>query len=418
MAAEPDHGHPPERVARWRRRAAEALSRGAATPFFLFDMEPVRERVAELDRLDFGRPATQWLSTKTQPLAPLLSAWRQDGRPVEVVSEFEYRAALAEGFPVDRILVNGPAKHRWLPRVATEGMRVNFDSAREVSELAPMARRLGWRCGLRLCTREEFDPEHSAFATQFGFTPEEAEAVLPALLRDGPVPEVLHFHLRTNVSRAGVYAAALDEALELARRCGWRPRVVDLGGGLPPRHTCGRDGKPYDASMDLTAFAEAVRARLGAHPEIEEVWLENGRFVSAGSGVLVLGIHDVKDRRGLRQLVCDGGRTLNALVSNWEQHLLVPLEDRNGQPVATVVHGPTCMAWDQIARRPLPSDLGHGDHLVWFEAGAYHLSWETRFSHGHAAVWWADGTALHEVRAPQSFESWWGDWRRDPTAGT
>lgn len=417
MAHSRESGHPPERVDHWKRRVAQALERGASTPFFLFDMEPVRERVAELDRLDFGRPTTQWLSTKTQPLAPLLSAWRRDGRPVEVVSEFEYQAALTEGYPVDRILVNGPAKHRWLPKVATPGMRVNFDSAREIAELAPMARELGWRCGLRLCTREEFDPEHSAFATQFGFTPEEAEAVLPALLRDGPFPEVLHFHLRTNISRAGIYTAALDEALELARRCGWKPRVVDLGGGLPPRFTSGRDGKAFDTGMDLQAFADGVRGRLEPWPEIGEVWLENGRFVSAGSGVLVLGIQDIKDRRGLRQLVCDGGRTLNALVSNWEQHLLVPLEDRTGEPVPTVVHGPTCMAWDQISRRPLPSDLACGDHLIWFEAGAYHLSWETRFSHGHAAVWWSDDSGLREVRPPQSFESWWGDWRQERPDG-
>jgi diaminopimelate decarboxylase len=234
--------------------------------------------------------------------------------------------------------------------------------------------------------------------------------VLPALLRDGPAPEVLHFHLRTNVAGAGIYAEALEEALALADDAGWRPRVVDLGGGLPPRHTTGRDGRAYDADMSLTEFAAGIRARLAGRPEIAEVWLENGRFLTAGSGVLVLRILDVKERRGLRQLVCDGGRTLHALVSNWEQHLLSPLEPRGGAEAPTVVHGPTCMAWDQIARLPLPGDVRAGDHLLWHEAGAYHLAWETRFSHGHAEVWWRDERGLRRARPAQAFADWWGGW--------
>jgi hypothetical protein len=105
---------------------------------------------------------------------------------------------------------------------------------------------------------------------------------------------------------------------------------------------------------------------------------------------------------------------MNALVSNWEQHRLEALEERLGEGVETVVHGPTCMAWDQIARQPLPSDLSPGDHLVWFEAGAYHLAWETRFSHGLAAVWWHDEKGLQEARGADSFERWWGGWNRTP----
>ena len=236
-----DFGQAPETVRNWKHLASEALKSGASTPFYLFAAEPVREQLSELEALDFGRPVTHWLSTKTQPVAPLLRWWRDQGRPVEVVSEFEFHAARAEGFPADRILVNGPAKHRWLPSISERGLRVNFDSAGELEALLPQARELGWRSGLRICTREEFDPEHSPFATQFGFTPDEAREVLPGLLRHGPTPEVLHLHLRTNVSRSGIYAAALTEALELAAGTGWRPRVIDLGGGLPPRHTTGRD---------------------------------------------------------------------------------------------------------------------------------------------------------------------------------
>jgi hypothetical protein len=69
------------------------------------------------------------------------------------------------------------------------------------------------------------------------------------------------------------------------------------------------------------------------------------------------------------------------------------------------------MAFDQLARRPLPKTLRAGDHLLWLDAGAYHLPWETAFSHGRAAVYWHDGRHTRLVRPPESFRDWWEQWR-------
>ena len=68
-----------------------------------------------------------------------------------------------------------------------------------------------------------------------------------------------------------------------------------------------------------------LRRSAKQFPGLQSIWLENGRFISAGSGILVVKILDAKERRGLRQLICDGGRTMNALTSLWEQHALLPL---------------------------------------------------------------------------------------------
>jgi hypothetical protein len=52
-----------------------------------------------------------------------------------------------------------------------------------------------------------------------------------------------------------------------------------------------------------------------------------------------------------------------------------------------------------------------GDYIVWFNAGAYHLSWETRFSHGLAKVIWCDEQMrLNLARPGEDFEAWWGTW--------
>ena len=443
-----DFGHPPEMIEFWKRLVREALSLSTPTPFYLCSALPIAEKFSELDaaliaagfQSAIANPKSKivfrhWLSLKTQPVAPLLRWWREQGRPVEVVSEFELRAAFAEGFAPENILVNGPAKHRWLPQFgATVGVQalacpgntlkrelqrgaplqnlsINFDSPAELTALLPLAKKFNWRCGVRILTGEEFDPENPQLPTQFGFTPDEAVAALKKLLRAKVRVETVQFHLRSNIPSVAVYERALAEVAAVCRTAKFSPRFLDIGGGIPVRQVLSRSGKVFDGEFGLRSFAKMLRQSVKQFPDVREVWLENGRFVSASSAALVVKILDVKERRGLRQLICDGGRTMNALTAVWEQHALLPLENRTGATALTTVHGPTCMAFDQLARIPLPRTLRAGDHLLWLEAGAYHIPWEMRFSHGHAAVVWHDEKGLRSARERQGFENWWGQWK-------
>jgi diaminopimelate decarboxylase len=419
----PEFGHEPEVIDFWKRLVREALSLSTPTPLYLCSAMPIAQRIAEMDQalayagFDTGRtrrPAKiccrHWLSCKTQPLAPLLRWWRGQGRPIEVVSEFEMRAALAEGFAPPEILINGPAKHHWLARHELRGLAVNFDSPAELAALLPLAKKLDWRCGVRLNTSEEYDPENALFPTQFGFTADEAVTALKKLTRSKARLEAVSFHLRSNLPSAQVYQRALAEVAEICRTARFTPQILDLGGGLPARHVLTPGGKVLDGEFSLGAFAEMLRVSAKQFPGLREIWLENGRFVSSCSGVLVVTVLDAKARRGQRQLICDGGRTLHALTSLWEQHRILSLPERSGAEMPTSVYGPTCMAFDRLARIPLPRSLRPGDHLVWLEAGAYHIPWESRFSYGHAAVLWHDESGLRLARHRQSFEQFWGQW--------
>ena len=419
-SAKLDFSHPPETIEFWKRLVREALSLSPPTPFYIFSVLPISERISELKNAltaaGFGTKNSKlkiknWLSCKTQPVAPLLRWWREQNRSIEVVSEFELRAARAEGFVPENILVNGPAKHHWLPQFKLQGLSVNFDSVAELTKLLPLAKKLNWRCGVRILTGQEFDPENPQFPTQFGFASDEAVTALKKLLRAKIRTETVHFHLRTNVSSVVIYERAIAEVAEICRAAKFNPLHLDIGGGIPVRNVLSRGGKVYDGEFGLRSFAQMLRKSAKLFPGLREIWLENGRWVSAGSGALIVKILDVKERRGVRQLICDGGRTMNALTSLWEQHRILTVPERNGAETLTVVHGPTCMAFDQLARIPLPRSLKAGDHLVWLDAGAYHIPWETRFSHGHAAVLWHDERGLKLVRERQSFENFWSQWK-------
>jgi diaminopimelate decarboxylase len=212
------------------------------------------------------------------------------------------------------------------------------------------------------------------------------------------------------VASAAIYERALREVASTCRTAGFAPRHVDCGGGFPPPRVRIRGGQAVDQEFDLAEMARVYERALELFPEARELWLENGRWMSARSGVLVVRILDLKERGRGRSLICDGGRTMNALISNWETHDLFTMPERRGPTVLTTVHGPTCMAFDQLARLPLPRSLRMGDHLVWLDAGAYHIPWETRFSHGLAGVLWHDGKRVRVVRKAGTFREWWGQW--------
>ena len=405
-----EFGHPPGTTSFWTHLVSQA-SRKHRTPFYLFSLEPISDALAELKALDGTLPVRHWLSCKTLPVRPLLQWWRRQGRGIEVVSEFELLAALKEEFKPEQILVNGPAKHHWLPRHAVRRLTVNFDSLREIDILLPLAKSLNWRLGIRCLTSEEFDPEKPENSTQFGLAAEATVKAVKRLQRSGAQIEVVHFHLRTNVDSAAIYGRAIREVAEICRAANWTPKFLDCGGGFPPRHTLARDGHEFAAKFDLTELARAYQTAARLLPGLQEIWLENGRFLSARCGVLVVLVLDVKERRGLRQLICDGGRTMHALVSNWETHELLVLPRRRGPTCMTAVCGPTCMAFDQLARRHLPRRIREGDLLAWMEAGAYHMPWETRFSHGLATVLWHENGKLKTAREKESFAAWWGQWK-------
>jgi len=419
-----DFGHAPETIQFWKRLVREALPLSAPTPLYIFSSEPIAARISELDnaltragiKSALGTPPSalsfrHWLSFKTQPVRPLLNWWRAQGRPVEVVSEFELRAALAEGFAPENILVNGPAKHHWLHQFEVRELSVNSDSVAELAALLPSAEKLDWRLGVRILTSEEFDPDHPQFPTQFGFAPDEAVNALKQLVTAKARIETIHFHLRSNLPSAQSFERAIAEVAEICRAAKFSPLQLDIGGGVPVPQILTRSGKVLGGQFGLNAFAQMLRQSAKLFPGLREIWLENGRFISASSGVLTVKILDVKERRGLRQLICDGGRTMNAMMATWEQHALIPLNDAGGDEVLTTVCGPTCMAFDQLARIPLPKSLCAGDHLIWLDAGAYHLPWEIRFSHGHAAVYWHDENGLRLARERQSFENFWSPWK-------
>jgi diaminopimelate decarboxylase len=387
----------------WRRVIARAAEQ-FGTPCYVARWEPVARAAGRLDRLgSAGIPVQSWLSFKTHPLPPLVRTWIASGGGVEVVSEVELAAACRDGASRDTLLVNGVAKHAWLRRRSMPHLRVHFDSLREIDELLDVAVGDRWRVGVRCHAPGERDARDARFGGQFGMTAAEAIDALGRLTAAGARVESMHFHLGQHAQSRDAYVEGVERLARVCQRARFEPRFIDLGGGLP---------SPPDAEPMLEGLVAAIAAArdwFGA--SLEAVWLENGRFLTEASTALAVRVLDVKERDDCRYLICDGGRTNQALAADNGPHRLLVLPPRHGSPMLTAICGPTCMTDDLLARLDLPRDVGVGDVIAWMDAGAYHLPWETRFSQPLCAVAWSEGAAhLVRVRERERPEAWLAAW--------
>ncbi len=380
------------------------------TPFFLFSHLPIETQLNLIKKV-CGSSAFNWLSVKTLTLRNLLCWWLSTNLGVEVVSEFELLAALQEGFSPERIIVNGVGKHFWNQSSWTNGLRVNFDSIKEVEYLSSIAKRREWKVGIRFHPSIQKDPENPQFPDQFGLPAESFLQAINLLNQEQINLESVHIHLRSNVPNLDFFQEALRELESCVKRANIELRCLDLGGGLPAEGEKQQD-QVWHSTFCLHDLDRLLHLCHKMFPTVQEYILENGRFLLSGCGVLVLSVIDIKEIGGFRYIICDGGRTNHALPSDWQVHEIVTIPNRTGEVRNSAICGPTCMAFDCLIRKKLPNDLSLGDKVIWFNAGAYHLSWETRFSQPLARVLWHDEqNQIVEARAPESFKEWWGRWR-------
>jgi diaminopimelate decarboxylase len=390
----------------WRARVARAVEQ-VGTPCFVGAWAPVQSAVEQLDALihrDGNLSIRHWLSFKTQPLPILARRWLREGRGVEVVSEAELVTVLNLGVSTDQLLVNGVAKHEWLGRFRLPGLRVHFDSLGELDGLLAVAVAQRWRVGIRCHVPDERDAQQPQFGGQFGLTSAEALAAIEKVRRAGADLQSVHFHLGQRRQDAGAYARAIAHVAAICDRAAFAPRFLDCGGGLPP------PGDPRSAAV-VAGLAQAIQSVAARLPALEEVWLENGRFITEESAALAVRIVDVKERSDSRYLICDGGRTNHALAADTHPHPILVPAHRSGPLRLTTICGPTCMTDDRLGRWLLPDDVGVGDLIVWLQAGAYHLPWETRFSHGLCAVaWYDEDTRVTVARRREEPRDWARHW--------
>ncbi|HTL98841.1 MAG TPA: hypothetical protein VL181_08555 [Holophagaceae bacterium] len=312
-------------------------------------------------------------AVKANPHPDLLACFAALGASFDCASIGELERVAALRLPPGRCFFAGPGKREEELRLALDlGVRVQAEGIEDLARLdaltaAPLAVNLRVHpLGVEEGSRILGGSGPSAFGV-------DEEAVPDLLARAATLRHVrirgLHAFAASNQRDAGallpIHGRILDLAHRLHREHGLVLEQIDLGGGL---------GVPYaedETPLDIAAFGAGLADLLARHDWFTgELILEPGRFLAAPCGVYLARVLRVKESRGARFAILEGG--LNHLLrpALTGQPFPVRAIGKSGPLHRTTLAGPLCTSLDRLGEVDLPG-LAPGDLLAFGMVGAY-----------------------------------------------
>jgi diaminopimelate decarboxylase len=354
------------------------------TPFFVYDQTGLK---ATFQRLKQYMPegADIYYSLKSNPNKAVVATLVGEGAGCEVCSRAELETAVAAGGNRRRIIYVGPAKSaRDIERAMEIGIKaIIAESLPELQMIAQIARARGIVQPVGLRINPDFRSsavriKMTGIASQFGIDEAEMWSAFDFAEADPHVTVVgIHVYLGSRILDEDAIFENTRNILDLARRvCDYLARplsFVDVGGGFGLAYfDKERDLDPDKLGAGLAQIIAEFRARYGR----TRVVIELGRYLVARLGVMVTQVRCVKQSKGKRFGICDGGSNIfaaaagygSAFRKNW---MLRRLGDSSGERALYTLSGPLCTPSDTIGDQVELPLLAVGDLICFERAGAY-----------------------------------------------
>jgi diaminopimelate decarboxylase len=356
--------------------ACRQLAEAHGTPSFVYSGAAATEQFSALRRVLPPRVRLAY-AVKANPHPELLARFASLGASFDCASIGELARVAALKLPPGRTFFAGPGKREAeLCQALALGVRVQAEGFEDLARLDALA---DTETAVNLRVHPAFDIDEGSRIiggsgpSAFGVDEEDVAALLAraAKLRHVRI-RGLHVFAASNQCEASkllaIHGAVLALAQRLSEAHGLIFEQIDLGGGL---------GIPYtwdQTPLDLAALGRGLTELLARHPWFSgELILEPGRFLAGPCGVYLARVVRIKESRGTRFAILEGG--IN--------HLIRPLLTGEPFPVKAVgkgegtvpytLAGPLCTSLDRLGEAQLP-ELATGDLLAFGTTGAYGLN--------------------------------------------
>lgn len=377
------------------------------TPAFVIREDKLQKQVNDLKRalsINFPKSIAGY-SFKTNNLPWLISFMKENGLWAEVVSSDEYNLAKALGYPIDKVIFNGPAKEQKEFIEAVEnGSIVNIDSKREIrwlSECNPLTKSK-WRVGLRVnfCLEEKCPGETQGGDEdgRFGFSLENGELTETIAILKGNGIQIsgLHLHCSSKTRSLNIYRAIAETAVAIAKKYGLVLDYVDIGGGF----FGGVAGKPvFDDYFSITNSILSKAFDL----KKTSVIVEPGISLVGSVIDYVTTVIDVKSTKNNRFVLLDGSRIhIDPLMRKKSYAYHIEQSTSPARELQTqILCGFTCMENDRFFHYEGDS-LSEDDKIVFEKVGAYTMGLSPQFIEAYPAVYVERGAEIKLVRNKQN----------------
>lgn len=362
------------------------MARSAGRPVYAYHGARIRRNLSRLlAALKRHAPGARvFYAMKANRFLPVLSLLRTSGRcGIDACSPGELLLARSVGFPEDAISYTSTSVSDDDLAVLRRhpGVWVNCDS---LSSLRRLGRLMpGREVGLRInpgvgvgYRTNQLVRYAGAGATKFGIYAGEFSEALRIAAEFGLKVTGLHVH--AGCGYLGPQLPAWEKVLSIAADFVARApgvRRLNVGGGL---------GIPLvadDAPLDLNAWGRILGRRIAKRGL--QVWVEPGDYLVKDSGVLVLQVNTVEQKRGTWFVGVNGGFDLHPEPAFYRLPLVpvpcIATKDRPGRPVRRVtIAGNINEAHDLLAENVDLPPVAEGDWLAFLNAGGYGAAMSSR----------------------------------------
>lgn len=342
-----------------------SLSQRFGTPLYVYDLDVVTERIAELQRA-FGPRARLFYAMKANRLGAILRHVHAHGMGAEVLTIGELESALHAGIPGKDILVSGPGHTPELvaraQQVGVELVSIDSTSVFSLWRNEPFAGKFLLR------VNPGFDPgTHPHLATaaegsKFGMTIAEAHELAAELHPTGKLAG-FHIHAGSMIRDTAVTEAVVEVLVGLYDAFPGLP-LVDFGGGFAipdgPVTAVGHIVQPFLERYDLTPI------------------FEPGRFVVGEAGQLLTTVLHVKDG-AKRHIIADGGMADLLRPALYDAVHPIHALGVEASELLADIDGPLCENGDRLGQDRALGNVTVGDVLAVQFAGAYGFAMSSNY---------------------------------------
>ncbi len=358
------------------------------TPAYVYSTDTAEARLAHL-RDHLGRWFAISFAVKSNPNPGLLGWMRGRLDTLDISSGGEFGLARQAGWDPAQISFTGPAKREPELRAAIAGGlgELVLESLREAELADAIAAELGvvQPVLVRLAPArvpKGFGDQMAGRPSPFGIDIEEAAETLPRITS---LPHLrligLHIYSGTQCLKPEAicenWRIFMQVFAETCARLDLAPKKLIFGSGLGiPYH-------PGESELDLAAIAADIGADLDAFaarfPQTRLV-LELGRYLVGPAGWFVTRVISVKQSRGSRIAICDGGLNANLAASgnfgmvlrrNYVMHRVGGDADGTRPEEKHDISGPLCTSIDKLGGGVMLPRLDEGDLIAIHACGAY-----------------------------------------------
>ena len=357
------------------------------TPLYVYDFDAIKSRLLEIRSLIDSRIMVIY-AVKANPNVHLLTKLKHLVDGLDVSSGGEINQALLAGYQGSALSFAGPGKTSAEIEIGLQNdcASLSIESTADLARVISACQRIGKKANISLRINpqspiKEFAIKMGGIPTQFGIDEEDANQVMTVVREHNTILNFIGFHVYAGTQCLNIEGLTKNivntfEVVEkICSQSDCHPKRINFGGGL---------GVPYFSSdkdfnlKEFTRFLNSAVSEFDAQMSQSVLYIiELGRYIVGPFGYYLSKVLAVKETRGQKFVILDGGIHHNLSASgNFGQVIsknydIENISNPNGPKERVDIVGCLCTTLDRLASRIEIEKPRVGDVVAIKNSGAY-----------------------------------------------